>query len=204
MSIIKSTPTKTASTDTGSKPLIQSARSRRVPIAPDEGSPIATPNPFSPVTHSSSSAPEQMPHSYAIGYRKPPARTRFAKGKSGNPKGRPRHVKNLKTILEEEVSAIVSYSENGKMTKASKTQLAIKSAINKAVKGDLRALLFITKLMEKLSPQFLSSGHDENKAAAALSASDIEVLAAFGLGPASQEEPKNNSSAPPDTGDVKL
>jgi Family of unknown function (DUF5681) len=37
---------------------------------------------------------------YAIGYGKPPVHTRFAKGQSGNPKGRPKNPsKNTSTSL---------------------------------------------------------------------------------------------------------
>ena len=31
-----------------------------------------------------------MPDDYEVGYKKPPPRTRFRKGRSGNPKGRPK------------------------------------------------------------------------------------------------------------------
>ena len=39
------------------------------------------------------------------GYCKPPKKHRFKKGKSGNPKGRPKNAKGLKTDLKEELAS---------------------------------------------------------------------------------------------------
>lgn len=39
-----------------------------------------------------------------VGYRKPPAKTRFQPGQSGNPNGRPKGSVNLKTDLRSELS----------------------------------------------------------------------------------------------------
>jgi Family of unknown function (DUF5681) len=50
---------------------------------------------------------------YDVGYRKPPRHTRFAKGQSGNPRGRPPGAKNLKTLLSEALNETVIVSENG-------------------------------------------------------------------------------------------
>ena len=37
---------------------------------------------------------------YDVGYGKPPKATRFRKGQTGNPKGRPKTSKNVGTMLE--------------------------------------------------------------------------------------------------------
>ena len=49
-----------------------------------------------------------------IGYGKPPKRSQFKKGKSGNPKGRPAGKKNFATYLDTMLKSKVPISENGK------------------------------------------------------------------------------------------
>ncbi len=44
---------------------------------------------------------------YKVGFRRPPLETRFKPGHSGNAKGRPKGIKNLKTELEEELSELI-------------------------------------------------------------------------------------------------
>jgi uncharacterized protein DUF5681 len=44
---------------------------------------------------------------YEVGYGKPPLHTRFQKGKSGNPKGRPRGKKNMSTLLSTALNASI-------------------------------------------------------------------------------------------------
>jgi len=47
--------------------------------------------------------PETRPDvAYEVGYGKPPKQTRFAAGKSGNPKGRPKGAKNKRPLLNKE------------------------------------------------------------------------------------------------------
>ena len=44
---------------------------------------------------------------YEVGYGKPPRHTRFVKGQSGNPRGRPPGAKNMKTLLTKALNELV-------------------------------------------------------------------------------------------------
>ena len=76
---------------------------------------------------------------YAIGYRRPPERARFKKGKSGNPKGRPPGAKALSTVLAKALNEAVDVTENGRRKRISKMQAMTKQLVNKAASGDPRA-----------------------------------------------------------------
>lgn len=73
---------------------------------------------------------------YDVGYGKPPASNQFKKGKSGNPKGRPRGTRNLFTDLEEVLSKKVSVFENGKKKNVSAQMATIQRLCEKALMGD--------------------------------------------------------------------
>ena len=77
---------------------------------------------------------------YDVGFGKPPAHTRFAKGRSGNPRGRPKGSSNLATLLEQELNAPVIINENGQRKRVTKLQAAVKQLVNKAASGEPRAL----------------------------------------------------------------
>jgi hypothetical protein len=74
-----------------------------------------------------------------IGYGKPPKHTQFVKGKSGNPKGRPKGSQNLATLLEKIIRQRVSVTENGKSREMSKAEAILMQLVNKALKGDINA-----------------------------------------------------------------
>jgi len=52
--------------------------------------------------------------------------TRFKRGQSGNPKGRPGGAKNLSTLLSEALNEAVIVAENGGRRKITKRQAIIK------------------------------------------------------------------------------
>src|SRR5215472_5558815 len=72
-------------------------------------------------------------------YGKPPKRTQFKPGQSGNPKGRPKGVKNFETDLQETLRATVEIKNaNGTRTMTT-VQAALQTLAEKAVAGDTRA-----------------------------------------------------------------
>ena len=77
---------------------------------------------------------------YDVGYAKPPSKTRFKPGQSGNPTGRPRGAKNLVTAIEDELRARVTVTENGRRKRVTKREVIAKRLVNCAAEGDLRAI----------------------------------------------------------------
>src|SRR5258708_4423322 len=74
-----------------------------------------------------------------VGFGKPPKHTRFRKGHSGNPKGRPRGSRNASTLLDEALKERVVVSENGRRRKVTKLEAILTQLVNKAAQGDHRA-----------------------------------------------------------------
>src|SRR5262249_32035535 len=93
-----------------------------------------------------------MKNDYDVGYCKPPKATRFVKGRSGNPHGRPprcllegRPVR-FDDILMKELDAPITVTEGGQPKKISKQRAAIKTLVNGAIKGNTRAIANLFKL----------------------------------------------------------
>jgi hypothetical protein len=80
---------------------------------------------------------------YDVGYGRPPTHTRFQKGQSGNPGGRPKGSLTMKEALMREGAREVQYTEDGKKTKATKTEITAKAMYQKAMTGDVAASRFV-------------------------------------------------------------
>ena len=74
------------------------------------------------------------------GYGKPPKSGMFKKGQSGNPKGRPKGVKNFQTELCSVLRLKVTVTEAGKLKSVSVVEAALMRLREKALKGDQRSL----------------------------------------------------------------
>jgi hypothetical protein len=96
--------------------------------------------------------------SYSVGYGKPPQKSRFKPGQSGNPKGRPKGSLNYQTMLMNALNSTILIRENGKTRPISKLEAGTIQMANKVAQGDLRAL-------KMLASDFLERGHQETKEA---------------------------------------
>ena len=86
---------------------------------------------------------------YEIGYRRPPASSRFTKGKSGNPKGRPKGSSNFVTLLEKELAHPIVVNENGKKRTITRLQAMVKKLVAAALQGDQKGLLTLLEIMRR-------------------------------------------------------
>jgi hypothetical protein len=87
---------------------------------------------------------------YRVGYGKPPLETRFKRGQSGNPKGRPRGAKNLASLLNEALNELVLVAEDGGRKRISKRKAAFKQLVNEAAKGNWRALKLLVDILQDI------------------------------------------------------
>jgi hypothetical protein len=84
---------------------------------------------------------------YKIGYKKPPLHTRFKKGQSGNPRGRPRGARNFSTVLNDALNQRVVVTENGRRRKISKRELGIRQLVDKFAMAEVQATRLLLGLM---------------------------------------------------------
>jgi hypothetical protein len=83
--------------------------------------------------------------SYVIGYRRPPLHTRFQPGVSGNPSGRAKGSKNLKTLFHEILNEEISLREGGEVKKITKAEAVLRGLVIGAIKSDPRNIVLLFK-----------------------------------------------------------
>jgi hypothetical protein len=109
--------------------------------------------------------------------KQPPARSRWLKGRSGNPSGRHKGSKNLKTLVNSLKTALLNALnevvtvDGGNMTKL---EAILKSMTDKAVGGDTRATQQVVQLL-----RIYEEPSGESEPAPALDAADDVVLQQF-------------------------
>jgi hypothetical protein len=86
---------------------------------------------------------------YPVGYKKPPAATRFQPGKSGNPNGRPKGRYALEHPIIKVMDEPLVVTEGGKRRRMPAEEAIYRGLRTKAMKGDVKAARFLLELIEK-------------------------------------------------------
>jgi len=116
-------------------------------------------------------APESA--DYEVGYGKPPKKTRFRKGTSGNPKGRPKGARGFQTILREAIYKPIAVRQGDRIRTVPKVEALIESMLARALTGDHRALHeILAKICELADDDYPGDGGDEK-----LNEDDQEIIA---------------------------
>jgi len=130
-----------------------------------------------------------------VGYGKPPKHTRWQKGQSGNPRGRKKGARGLKTDLHAELVSRMEIQMNGQRVSGTKQQLMLKTLTARAASGDVRAIKSLIDLvMQVFGPE--DRGGDRKR----LSDQDQQLLDEL-IGqrePASNGAPLNSDNQTPD------
>ena len=90
------------------------------------------------------------------GYGRPPKHSQFKKGRSGNPRGRPKGASSFKADLTAELQAKLALTENGKEHRVTTQKAVIRSLTAAALKNDMRAVNTLFSLMK-----FFGVGREE-------------------------------------------
>jgi hypothetical protein len=111
----------------------------------------------------------------AVGYGRPPKRTRYVKGQSGNPSGRPKGSQNLAAVVHTAIRQRIKVTENGRVRYTTKFEAIIAQLVNKALRGDVNAthelrywIQFLEDSLQTNSQPMVSRENDEAVMARAL------------------------------------
>jgi uncharacterized protein DUF5681 len=109
---------------------------------------------------------------YAVGYGRPPTSSQFQTGQSGNPKGRPKGVRNASSLARDALERPINLKVKGTWRKMTVRKAAYLRLAERAVAGDAKALDYLLSLESEERPP----GPDH---AQPLSANDFELLQGF-------------------------
>ena len=118
-----------------------------------------------------------------VGYKNPPVESRFQKGRSGNPRGRPKKQPDFLEDAAMILTAPVTGHANGKEITVPVTQAMFRRLCKKALNGDNSALRRVMDLMLTLEPaarqqaeQNAKTGSDSKRKLAMMAGLDPDAV----------------------------
>jgi uncharacterized protein DUF5681 len=121
------------------------------------------------------SQPSDAAPAYTIGYRRPPAHTRFKPGHRGCG-GRPKKQRNVRTVLKSTLEERITIREGKRTRSVSKLDAIILRLVNDAASGDAKALSNLITLMRS---QGLIERPQEGTNTEPFTTDDLAIIADF-------------------------
>lgn len=106
----------------------------------------------------------------AIGYKRPPAKSRFQPGRSGNPSGRPKRALSFSVALLAELAEAVPAADRKRAH--TKLQAFIRKLVDAAIAGNARSQAILVAALARIGDV---EAHEPN----ATNADDREILEAY-------------------------
>ena len=99
----------------------------------------------------------------AVGYGRPPLHTRFRKGQSGNPGGRPRRAPSLAELIEDALDRPAGSGQ----PQLTQREAIVARLIEKAAEGEMRAIHLLLGVAERGAAETTPPEHDPDEVEAA-------------------------------------
>jgi len=128
---------------------------------------------------------------YDVGFGKPPKQTRFKKGRSGNPNGRPRRKPDLYTELRRVLGETVTVTNQGEPRQVTVQEALLLRLRDQALRGEIRASKLLQKVVDALPDGPTAYDHIEMQVGL------FRNLALLGLLVEESEREKANQSPDP-------
>jgi hypothetical protein len=84
-----------------------------------------------------------------VGYKSPPVHSRFKPGVSGNPSGRRKGSKNLKTLFNDLLGEEISVREGTSAKKMTRAEALARGLVVGALRGDSQSLALLLRVVEQ-------------------------------------------------------